>query len=184
MKKETEVKTIELEDTDGMRVALNELANRAVYDRVSSLFYISVFSRLVDYGETPTDAHVEEAIGIAIAPDDFVRLSEDRTNVNANPVPAHADYGMDTRQVLSENQYQACIQNSERFMKAVSIETSLTNAGFEPTTTSQEMMEQVTEQYVRRQKFRSQQEEFAHAKNKAMMGEAKDAFKATLAGLK
>ena len=178
------VPMIELEDTEGMRTTLNDTANRAVYDRVSSLFYIAVFGRLVDYGEAPTDAHVEEAVGLAIAPDDFCRLREDLSNVNANPGPVHTDYGLDTRQILSENQYQAVIENSARFMTAVTVERALSKAGFEPTTTKAEVMVSVLEAFTRRQKFRQSQEAFGKAQNNAMMGKAKDAFKETLAGLK
>jgi len=79
-----------------------------------------------EYGVTPSFEHFEEAIAIAICPEDFVycRDNDDRTG---------AERADDMRKPLSEKQYDSVLTRAGDFLEASSVLKVLAEQGFAPT---------------------------------------------------
>lgn len=174
-------KMIEIEDTETTREMLQDNADRSLYEEVSGLFWSAVFGKLVDYGEIPDQNDMETALALVADPDEFVRPFTQR----AEEEPGAANmpgYQTDDRQVLSENQYESLIENGNRVLKAIHVGEVLQGLGFEPQKSPQEVYDEVKANYVTRQQFRKDKEEFTSRKRMEKLAHAREALKSRLAG--
>ena len=135
------------EGADILETILTEAATAAVKDRVGAAYRAIYKGKFVPFDEKrPYDMdELQEAMTFLLDPDARVRAFSDRDNREAREATGcwtdPAMSGADTREVVSDDNMAVIIEDSERLLKAIAIESFLTDCGVEAQTTSQEELD-------------------------------------------
>lgn len=135
--------------TDILETILTDAATTAVETRVAAS-YRAIYKGKInglkfDEPRPYTMDELNEATAFLISPEDTVRAFSDRDNVEGRAPTSNwsdpANSGHDTRDVVSDDNMNVILEDSERLLKAVTIESVLADAGINSTKTSAECLD-------------------------------------------